>query len=660
MENAFLFPAEQWNCSVDVVGDQGVQLLTVRIENGTMPQNWPERNSAFDTDRSGEIASCLISVGSADTAMAVYQHKSWWIRPAFPRLPAQVPERTQLLLWKGKNGFHVLLAVCDAVIRADFAGSDRGIILSLSSNGCAVDSDSHTVACYMHGADPYECIHRMVSTVCRLQGREHILRENKQFPELFRGLGWCTWDSFYHKVNEADILRTLREFREKSVPISWMLIDDGWSDADYATRKLNELTADTVKFPSGIAGCVKTAKEEFGIGKVGVWHAMMGYWTGLNPGSPIFEAWKDRLILRNENDYVLQPDEDVIYDFYDQWHSWMERCGVDFVKVDGQGSGSLYYKELAHFGSSAGSYHRALERSTGKHFQGNLINCMGMASENMWLREHSTVSRSSDDFVPEVEHGFREHALQNSFNSLLQGQFFWGDWDMFWSDHVENRQNSVLRCVSGGPVYVSDQLGQTDPAYILPLLGWDNRVILCEQTGVPTMDCLLRDPLHEDGLLKIFNRYADSYSVAAFNILERETTCRDCLTTAEVPGLCHREWVVYRHFAKKCEILRGDSPVELELEANDAEHLILLPKKPFGQFLGDPDKYISCYAVIQEQADEHCLRGTLCSAETIAFVTDAPVIRVLLNGDEVPFQVRDGFCQVLCGTDRNSTIEIYY
>lgn len=651
-----------WNCSVNSHMDQDVQLLVTKITDAAVLQKEPEWNRNFDTDQSSKIAACILEIPQipSGTLMAVYQHKTWWIRPAFPQSLEEVPGRTQLLLWKGKTGFSALLAVCDGLLRADFCGNARGITVRMSSNGCAADGEEHIVACYTHGSDPYLCIRNMVETVCRHQGREHILRKNKQFPDLFRGLGWCTWDSFYHKVNEKDIIRKLSEFREKSVPIHWMLIDDGWSDADYTTRKLNSTGVETAKFPSGMVGCVKTAKEEFGIPKVGVWHAAMGYWTGMNPGSRVFEEWKEHLLQKNENDYVLEPREDVIFDFYDRWHGWLADCGIDFIKVDGQGSGSLYYKGQASYAQSGGSYLRALERSTRKHFGGNLINCMGMASENMWLREHSTVSRSSDDFVPEVEHGFREHALQNSYNSLLQGQFFWGDWDMFWSSHVENRQNSVLRCVSGGPVYVSDQLGKTDPAYILPLLGWDNRVILCEETGVPTMDCLLRDPLHEKGLLKIFNRYGHSCCVAAFNILEGEAPCRDRLTTGEIPGLAGREWLVYRHFAGKCETLSDKAPVELELEANDAEQLILLPKKPYGQFLGDPDKYISCYAVVEEWADEHCLRGKAHPAERIAFVTDAQVTRVLLDGREIPFRKREGFYEIHCGTDRDAVIEIMY
>lgn len=45
-----------------------------------------------------EGASYSVKLKGAERFMAVYQHKDWWIRPAFPALLSEVPERTQLLL----------------------------------------------------------------------------------------------------------------------------------------------------------------------------------------------------------------------------------------------------------------------------------------------------------------------------------------------------------------------------------------------------------------------------------------------------------------------------------------------------------------------------------------------------------------------------------
>ena len=49
----------------------------------------------------GKGVSCTVQIVGAERMTAVYQHKDWWIRPAFPGSFAEIPERTQLLLLKG-------------------------------------------------------------------------------------------------------------------------------------------------------------------------------------------------------------------------------------------------------------------------------------------------------------------------------------------------------------------------------------------------------------------------------------------------------------------------------------------------------------------------------------------------------------------------------
>lgn len=618
-------------------------------------------NTNFDTDVSSEVASFELTFPKPEGGFAaIYQHKPWWIRPAFPEICAEIPQRTQLLLQHIDGEFSALLAVCDGICRADISGTKTGVKIGISTNGYPGDGGKHIALCLTHGSDPYICIHEAVSTACRCQGREYILRENKCFPELFRSFGWCTWDAFYHKVNEEGIISKLEEFREKQVPIGWMLIDDGWLDADYQTRKLNTFRADSVKFPRDIRGVAQLAKERFGVAHIGVWHSLMGYWTGFNPGSEVFLEWQENLIQRNNIDYVLRPNEETIYSFYDAWHGWLaQENGIEFVKVDGQGSGSIYYKGLASFSQSAGSYQRALDHSCQKHFSGNLINCMGMASQNMWLRETATLCRSSDDFVPKISHGFWEHAMQNSFNSLLQREFSWCDWDMFWSDHAESRQNSVLRSVSGGPIYISDPIGKTNPAYILPLLTWNQKIILCDDVGVPTMDCLLRSPLEQEKPFKIFNRLGEALVVAAFSFHDDDKPCVGNLTTSDIPGLMGRCWLAYSYFSQKLATLSDASPIPLQLPANDAELLLLLPQKKYGQFLGDLDKYVSSYGIVSQRVSEHHLTGVLEPAEHFAFTMERLVKYVLVNGKESAFKAMDGY-YLAAGDCRNRMyIEIY-
>lgn len=654
-------PLATFNCRVFTEYKETVTLYRLHVEDCAAAQLHSEYNQNFGTDEASVLAEFSLPFGdNPEGITAIYQHKSWWIRPAFPEKLSDIPRRTQLVLWKCGQRFSSVLAVCSTEYRGDLSGEPGGIRVSVSANGCAGSDAGVVVCCTAVGENPYSLVADMVSAALESQNRLHALRKNKTYPELFRHFGWCTWDALYHKVNETDILAKLEEFRQKNVPARWLLIDDGWSDADYETRKLNSLGSDAVKFPQGVGHTARMAKEQYGFLQVGVWHALMGYWTGINPGSEIFRQWELRLERKNGTDYVLCPEPGNAFDFLDQWHTKLAvEENIDFIKVDGQGSASIYYKGEAGYGYTA-DYLRALECSTQKHFDGNLINCMGMAPQCMWLRETSPLSRSSDDFVPEVSHGFREHILQNSFNSLLHGQFYWGDWDMFWSDHEENRQNSVARSVSGGPVYCSDKVGKTDPANIAPLLNRDETVNRCEEVGLPTLDCLFSDPLKREGLFKIFNTYGDGYAVAVFNIVADEHTITDFLEQNQIPGLSGDTWLVYRYFGQKLEVLDAASKIIITLDANDVEHLLLLRKRPWGQFLGDPEKYICSCTVLEQSATAEKLTGRLLASARVLFRADHEPAEVLVNGHVVPFTQEDGSYEILCEETGELCIEVRF
>ena len=217
---------------------------------------------------------------------------------------------------------------------------------------------------------------------------------------------------------------------------------------------------------------------------------------------------------------------------------------------------------------------------------------------------------------------------------------------MFWSSHVESRQNSVLRAVSGGPVYISDPLDGTDPTNIMPLVGNNGRLLLCDDVGVPTADCLLTDPRSSKKLFKVFNRYGDGYVVAVFNLNEENETCCGTLAVEDIPQLGGKQWLVYRHFAGSCTPLEPGQPVELTLEAQDAELLLVLPRRPGGQILGDPAKYLSTWVVQSQQVEGNTLTAALAACESFLFATEKPVSQVLVNGRAVEVTPRAGCYQV--------------
>lgn len=576
--------------------------------------------------------SCTVQIAGAEKMTAVYQHKDWWIRPAFPASLAEIPQRTQLLLLKRGETCLAVLAVCGREYRTDLSGLEDGICVTSASNCSGKNELDDICLSYAWGKNPYQCCEKAVTYVLELTRRTAMLRRNRRFPAVFEKLGWCSWDAFYHKVSAEGIYDKLTELKEKRVPVKWALIDDGWLDADYDRQLLLGLDAARDKFPQGLGPCVSRMKKEFGMEQVGVWHAVMGYWNGLQDKSQAQAALEEGSERLPDGRIVPAAEAGKAFRFYDIWHEYLRnQCGIDFVKVDGQSAIALFHTGRKEYGKASAAVHAGLDASAAVHFDNAMINCMGMASEDMWNRPSSAVSRSSDDFVPQVEHGFREHAVQNAFNSLLQGQFYWNDWDMFWSDHAENWQNAVLRAVSGGPVYTSDQTSRTDPDYIWPLIRKDGTIIRCEDNGIPTCDCLFEDPVKRKGAFKVFNRCKNGYVVAAFNIGETQEQCEASLRISDIPGLGGQDWYVCGHKNRALSCLTEEAEYTFTLDPNDAEIFLLLPVKDVCP-VGILEKFIptGCITAVYERADRLALR--VSDAGTFGLFTRVSPKEVRVDG----------------------------
>ena len=138
------------------------------------------------------------------------------------------------------------------------------------------------------------------------------------------------------------------------------------------------------------------------------------------------------------------------------------------MKVDGQSSFWSFAENSLPIGPAAKGMHQAPEGGA-SYMDGAIINCMGMAMENILSRPTSAISRNSDDFMPNKENGFVEHLLQNAYNSVYHDELYYCDWDMFWTKHEDAVKHSLLRAISGGSIYVSDQIGDTNPDVLKPL-----------------------------------------------------------------------------------------------------------------------------------------------------------------------------------------------
>lgn len=572
--------------AADAAGSAAARVAVWRADvDATLPQ--PEGRAArfqeqetYDPDLGLSVDLTVPTPVPGERLLCLYQHKEWWMRPLWADSPAAVPARTQMVLYRTADGsaangcntdmpandrtaipgcqrWAVLLAVSADDARADLAGipgTPSGnpspstlatIRLIVSTNRVGRTSLRDTVLYTAVADDPYAAVDAAVAAAARRNGI--LTRARRPFPPALAGLGWCTWDSLGRDVSERVIVEKMEEFRAKRVPVSWVLIDDGWSDTDRERETLRGFDADRERFPQGLAHTVDLLKSRYGVRSVGVWQAFQGYWSGVDEDCDLAAAHADDLTRTSNGCLIPAAGEARAARFWDAWDARLADAGVGFVKVDSQSSTSVMTYGVEGFGESSRGRHAALDAVTDRRFAGALINCMGMAPEDFWHRPSSPITRSSDDYLPHDPSSLGEHLMQNAYCSLLMGGLYHCDWDMFWTDHPHARAHALMRLLSGGPVYCSDAAGRTDASVLDELFSLGARLAGArsgspaapgalprpDMPSRPIVDSLLSDPTASDRALGVEARFGDDRIVMFVGLAADRT---QSATIAAAPG----------------------------------------------------------------------------------------------------------------------------
>lgn len=558
-----------------------------------------------------ELGACVeFTLSDVNSWMADYRHSEFWCMPAFGTSLKEIPSETQGLIYKKEDGrYGVVLPVVSDQYKCVLEGLDDDTVNAKLFSWCDDLVSCEALAfLWAEGDDPFSLLEMCVQIGLKLLGTGYRTRAERRYPDIFEYLGWCSWDAFEIRVNEDSLLAKFQEFKDKKIPVKWAIIDDMWAEVrdfygkEYKTRqemfrlmhssKLHSFHADPYRFPHGLKGCIDKIKD-YGI-TVGMWHPTTGYWMGIDPEGETYDELKDCLIQTADGRLIHSPQQHKAYQFYNTFHDYLKQSGAEFVKIDNQSMTRRFFKKYAPVGQVARQFHDAMEASVGQHFDNQMINCMGMASEDMWNRSTSPISRCSDDFLPENRAWFTKHILQCAYNCLIQGQFYHCDWDMWWTDDGQAEKNSILRSISGGPIYISDTLGRSRAEILKPLVLEDGRILRCERPAMPTKDCLTHDPLTSNRLFKLQNKCEESGVLAVFNLDEANRPVSGTVSPIDVAGLEGDEFAVYEHFSKEMRILKASEQLHITLDKCDDYRLyILVPMKEGNAVIGRTDKFIS-------------------------------------------------------------------
>lgn len=568
---------------------------------------------------------------------AMYLYNEWWTRPAFVRGFDEIPDRTQVVFFQYSRRVVCLVPVSGREFKTCLtSGTETELCLEMACGLGGRKSLEEPLYVAAKEETVEKAVHKVFSFLAEYKGIR--MRRERRIPEMFRYLGWCSWDAFYKEVSEANIRKKAEELREKKVPVRWMLIDDGWMTAQ--EELLAGYGPDKEKFPQGFKAMTEEIRAAGDVRWFGVWHALGGYWGGVLPGSEL--DGRERPYLYETVNGKLVPSPFTGERFYRDWYKELRREGIDFVKVDGQSAVPYYFENSLPVCEAARGMNEALE-SGASCMDGAVINCMGMAMENVLARPSSAIARNSDDFVPDKEGGFAEHMLQNAYNALYHNEIYCCDWDMFWTVHKDSMKHSLLRAISGGPVYVSDRIGATNPEVLKPLIYQDGSLLMMERSAKPTEDCVFSDPM-AGGVLKLHNTASwgtgKGGGIAVYNLTQRqqffEFRPEDiwALETAE-------EYWVFDYFGKQVFSLGKGERYEGVVQTDGYAWFVMLPKKGIGSCLGLIDKYAGFTAVesiCQESSTQVII---IRETGTVGWMSEKAPRKVLVNTEDVTDRVEN-------------------
>ena len=591
---------------------------------------------------------------------------NFWTAPHMPSAVADIPDGTQTLLWQPQRGdYYYAVTLVGDEYKAVLAGGNADKLDGLSveptgdnavlylTAGMAGLSACHSPALVIAaGADPFALPPATVKSGFAAMGKPYPAKEERTYPEVLEYLGWCSWDAFHVFVSHDKLMAKAEEFKQKNLPVRWVILDDMWAEVKGNTttrgmheRKLYSFEADPDRFPKGLKGVITDLKDTHGL-KVGVWHPATGYWSGIDPEGPIAATLGDSLTYSGGRRLMPDLRDGKAHAFYDAFHSFLKDCGADFTKIDNQSYVQRWCRYQMPLGQAALALHQAIEDAVDKYYDGALINCMGMAIENFWNRPRSAVSRCSDDFRPEDRAWFRKHIMQCSYNSYTQGALYVADWDMWWTDDSQSSKNSVLRAMSRGPVYISDKLDRSVREVIMPIVLNDGRILRCDQAAVPTAACLLVNHETSGRPLKVWNRIGDCGVIAAFNLDGEEKPVSGTISTDDLPFADAEEYVVWNwHKRRAIRVKKGEKHTFTLDGYDDFRLYLIIPIKNGFAPIGLLDKYMS-------PATMEALTSTsfrLKEGGVFGFVSATPPSGLSVGGLAIPFTAENGYYTAVCG-----------
>ncbi|CAK7566644.1 MAG: hypothetical protein SEPTF4163_004594 [Sporothrix epigloea] len=378
----------------------------------------------------------------------------------------------------------------------------------------------------------------------------------------YDGLGFCTWNALGQNLSEDKIVDAVDELARQGIRIANLIIDDNWQSIDRAhpggqfQYTWTRFEADPQHFPKGLKHAVQRIRTLHPtIEHIAVWHALLGYWGGITSAVSGGEIARDYANVVVERAHpkrrnlpvagpmivVAEPD---VRRFFNDFYTFLADCGVDGVKTDAQFMMDTWTSASVRRDLTT-VYQDAWTVATLRHFGSRAVSCMSQTPDIFFYSQlpqnrPPVLVRNSDDFFPDVPASHPWHVWTNAHNSLFtQHLNVLPDWDMFQTVHDYSRFHAAARCISGGPIYITDTPGQHDLDLIHQMTGnsvYDKTVIFRPSVVGRSLDQYVG--FHDNVLLKVGSYHGSASGtgiLGVFNVSDRRVL--ELVPIARVPGV---------------------------------------------------------------------------------------------------------------------------
>lgn len=634
----------------------------------------------FSANTLNDVSTIIIrELTDFEVGLSFYRYGPWkaWTKPVrIEKLADMYADDNQFFLWKTKQGIYGAIVPLSGNGYRSTIGSQDNNLTVVSASGIEKETSRVPSAIIAFGTNPYELIEAAYRHTMKIMNKEENLRKNKEFPNPFEYLGYCTWDAMYDQMSEEILINAVGHFTRNNFPLRTLIIDDGWLDMQ-PDRKLKSFNPDKNKFPNGLKPMIDALKDKKGIQHVGIWHTINAYWQGIDPESelaaqyPLFkyidmETWLlDSFEL--EEFVIADPRTEKGFSFFDDWYTYLSSEGVNFVKVDNQMVTERVAQGQVPIFEFAEIWHESLQRAVSKHFNGAVINCMDMTNDAFYNFSTSAIARTVEDYFPykegetyNLEKGnAAAHVLSACYNALYFGQMVYADYDMFQSHHPDAEYHAISRALSGGPIYVSDVPGQQNFDILRRLIISDGRILRSDAPLVPTEDCLFQ--VQEAGLLKTFSHTGNTGLLAIFHARDSEeesTSWKVNEITLFQKHPVDEPFVAWDFKEKKAFVTDLQSSHDLSLKRMGVKLYWIAPLMDGIAPLGLLDKYNGA-ASIKELKDEGSrVHFKVIDGGTFGIYASTKVYAITVNGQDHAFRYNDNLITMELPEGKESVIVI--